>query len=150
MLHDRLSQLGATLLLKTIDALEKNTIKAVAQEDSKATFAEKIQKSEAMIDWQQSAEKIAQKVRAFNPWPVAQTIFLRQPLKIWDARAIFTKNNATPGMLIAIDKNHFSVATADGALQILSVQMPGKKRMSAADFIHGFSNTLTVNQTVFV
>ena len=149
MLHDRLSQLGATLLLKTIDALEKNTIKAVAQEDSKATFAEKIQKSEAMIDWQQSAEKIAQKVRAFNPWPVAQTVFLHQPLKIWDACAIPKKNNAKPGVLISMNKDHFSVATADGALQILSVQMPGKKRLSAADFMHGFSSQLTINQTLF-
>jgi len=148
-LQDRLSQLGAALLLKTLNQLAENKIHATAQSAAGITIADKIDKSEAVIDWKQSAIQIERKIRAFYAWPVAQTIFLNQPLKIWQARVSSASSNQSPGTLIAIEKNFFSIAAADGALEILSVQMPGKKRISAADFIRGFSRELQIHQTVF-
>lgn len=149
-LHDQLSELGATLLIKTLDALEKNTIHAVAQNNTGVTIAEKIKKEEAKINWSQSANMIAQKIRAFNPWPVAHTLFQNQLLKIWEAEATSKKHSEKPGTLLSLEKNNMVIACEkNSALTIFSVQLPGKKRMPVSDFINGFSTQLKIGKMVF-
>jgi methionyl-tRNA formyltransferase len=138
LLHDQFSVRGAELMLETVHALENNSAIAVSQNHELATHAAKIDKKEAVIDWSQSAVVIANKVRAFNSWPVAQTVFQKQTLRIWCAKAIDEKTVLAPGSVIRFEKEAFFVATGHGVLQVTSVQLPGKKRMCAMDFINGY------------
>ncbi len=138
LLHDQFSVRGAELMLETLHELENKTAIAIPQDNALATHARKIEKKEAVIDWHQPAVVIANKVRAFNSWPVAQTTFSKQVLRIWSAKAIEEKTSLSPGSIIRSEKEAFFVATGDGVLQITSVQLPGKKRMCAADFINGY------------
>ncbi|MCX7125946.1 MAG: methionyl-tRNA formyltransferase [Gammaproteobacteria bacterium] len=157
-LHDLFSVMGATLLLQTLNEL--SVIIPVSQDDMLATHAAKIEKSEAVIDWNQPAVKINNKIRAFNSWPVANTIFNNEVLKIWEASSVSTNGSASendretlsrskPGILLKIEKEKFCIATGDGILEILSVQLPGKKQMSAGDFLRGHAAQLIVNETRF-
>jgi len=148
-LHDLLSQRGAALLLETLYEFEKKLITPVAQNNALATHAAKIQKKEVVIDWNLSATQIKNKIRAFNPWPVSHTIFLNNILRIWEANAIHEKAKLPPGILIRMDKNVFWVATGDGILEIVSVQLPGKRVISAADFMHGHAEKLVLGKTKF-
>lgn len=148
-MHDFYSEMGAKLLLETLSSLEKNELTPIIQDNSQATYANKIDKQDAVINWNLSASVIANKVRAFNPWPVAQTTFDEQILRIWQASAIQTKSTASPGTLVDMDHKAFYIATGDGALKVTSVQLPGKKQMSAADFMRGYENALKPNDTVF-
>lgn len=129
---------GAALMLEILHALENNITILIPQDNALATYALKIEKKEAVIDWNQSAVHIANKVRAFNPRPVAQTTFAKQILRIWAAKAIDESTAVSPGIVIRIEKEAFFVATGDGVLQITSVQLPGKKRICAADFMNGY------------
>ena len=138
-LHALFSHRGAELLLETLDHIAE--IKPIAQDHSRATHAAKIEKSEAIIDWQQSAVTIQNKVRAFNSWPVANMIFDGISLKVWEAKAITEKTTAKPGELIRFEKDAFFVATGEGVLKIVSVQPSGKKIMSAGDFLRGRKKT---------
>lgn len=142
LLHDQFSVRGAALMLETLCELENHAVIAIPQDNALATYAPKIEKKEAVIDWHQSAAVIANKVRAFNSWPVAQTTFSKQVLRIWSAKAIEEKTALPPGSIIRSEKEAFFVATGDGVLQITSVQLPGKKRMCAADFINGYLSQL--------
>lgn len=148
-LHDVFSQRGAALLLETLHDIENKISSPVTQNDSLATHAAKIQKDEAVIDWHLSATQIKNKIRAFNPWPVANTTFSDLPLKIWKANAIHEKTKLLPGTLIRLNKNNFWVATGDGILEILAVQLPGKRMMAAADFVHGHADNLIPEKTHF-
>lgn len=148
-LHDLFSQRGAALLLETLDELEKNLLTPASQNHSLATHAAKIQKQEAVIDWQLSAEHIKNKIRAFNPWPVAHTTFLKKPLRILEANAIHEKTKLPPGALARIEKKTFWVATGDGALEVMSVQLPGKRVISALDFMHGYQEAFTLGKILF-
>ncbi len=147
--HNLLSQLGATLLLKTLDLFENKKIKLIKQNNQAATHAKKIEKSEAIINWKKSALEINNKIRAFNPWPICTANFQNQLIKIFEAAALNQKTNALPGTLISVSKNSFCIATGDGILEIKSVQLPNKKRISAADFIHGHKDTLVVGKIIF-
>ena len=142
LLHDQFSVRGAELMLEIIHALENDTIIPIPQNNELATYAPKIEKKEAVIDWYQPAMVIANKVRAFNSWPVSQTTFSKQVLRIWSAKAIEEKTSLSPGSVIRSEKEAFFVATGDGVLQVTSVQLPGKKRMCAADFINGYLSQL--------
>lgn len=148
-LHDQFAQLGATLLLDTIDGLVNQQIKPIPQDNNSATHAEKIRKDEALIDWTLPAKIIAQKVRAYNSWPVAYTTLHGERLRVWFAKADTMKTDLSPGVLVSIDNEAIYVATGDGVLKILSVQMPGKKQMSAAQFSQGHGNLLQVGETRF-
>ncbi|MCX7121548.1 MAG: methionyl-tRNA formyltransferase [Gammaproteobacteria bacterium] len=146
-LHDLFSVMGANLLLQTLDAL--NSIKPIAQDNALATHAAKIEKSEAVIDWHKSAVDINNKIRAFNSWPVASTIFNNQVLKILEATVSHQITTEKPGTFVQIAKDRFCIAAADGLLEILSVQLPGKKQMSASDFLRGHAVNWVVGETRF-
>lgn len=141
-LHDRLSTLGAAALLTTLNNLQNITPER--QNDAESNYAKKIEKQEAEINWQQSANEIDRLIRAFNPWPVAYTYLNNQPLRIWQAEPIAEKTNATPGTIIHIDKNNIDVATGDGILRLQKIQLPGGKCLPIKDVLNAHAKRFEV------
>lgn len=134
-LHDKLSVLGAIGLAKALVQVKNHTVHAEPQDESQVTYAEKLTKQEALIDWSQPAKAIALKVRGLNPWPVAHTFYRGQPLKIWLAEAIPSNIQEEPGTVSATQKI-MEVATGQGWLRILEVQLPGGKRLPIQAFLN--------------
>ena len=132
-LHDKLAALGARLVVR---ALAENPAPR-PQDDASATYADKIRKQEAMIDWKQPAQFIARQVRAFNPTPGAATACGDVALKIWRAHAV--AGAAVPGEVIAADVAGIVVACGGGALNITELQKAGGKRLPPAAFLAGFA-----------
>ena len=139
-LFDKLSEVGAQLLLKTLDALEDGTVVPQPQpEESPTPYAAMLNKKMGEIDWNQSAVKIERLVRGLNPWPSAYTHLGGKTLKIWKAAVHpCTGAGADAGSVILTDKKHFSIQTGDGILEILELQLEGKKRMTADAFLRGY------------
>lgn len=136
-LHDRLAQLGARALVDALPAIADGSHPPRPQEDAGVTYAHKLTKDEAVIDWTRDALAIERLVRAFDPWPVAQTRVEDAVVRIWDAVAEpATAISAPPGQVIAADRAGILVATGAGALRITRLQPPGKKPMSAADYLN--------------
>ncbi len=135
-LHDKLAVLGGEALVEALALLENGALTPEKQDDSQATYANKLKKAEALIDWQQGAEQIARKVRAFNPWPVAQTHYGDKILRIWEAEALPNTETAEPGTVVAASKAGIDVATGDGVLRIEKLQLPGGKPLSAQQFLN--------------
>jgi len=134
-LHDRLSRLGAEAVLEALDAIAAGTAKPVEQPNEGATYAAKIRKEEASIDWSKSAVEIDRQVRAFNPWPIAETRWNGQQLRVWEAVVLDKKSAAAAGTVIATSSDGIEVATGEGTLQLTRVQAAGRKAMPAADFL---------------
>jgi methionyl-tRNA formyltransferase len=135
-LHDRLSVMGAQLLKKNLEKIAHGELEPRVQDDSKANYADKIEKAEAVIDWTLSAEQIARQVRAFNPWPVAETRFSGRQLRIWEARPVAMAMEQPPGVVLAAGKAGIDVTCGVGALRILAVQLAGARQVSAIDFVN--------------
>lgn len=148
-LHDRLSALGARALTEALSLMEKSALIPEKQNEADACYAEKIHKQEAKINWKGSSQKIYNTIRAFNPWPVAFTDFKGQALRIWLAEIRNEKADAEPGTLLSADKLGLEIATSDGILRVLEVQMPGGKRMVAQDFINAHRKDLIPLKTHF-
>ena len=134
-LHDKLAGLGATGLSKVLAAMEIAPIPAEPQDESLVTYAEKLTKTEAIIDWSQPASILALKVRGLNAWPVAQTLYQGTVLRIWKAEAIAGDTDVAPGIVSSLNKS-MDVATGKGLLRLHEVQLPGGKRMSAQAFLN--------------
>ena len=139
-LFDKLSDVGAGLLLKTLDELEAGRIHPQKQpEESTTAYAAMLTRKMGEIDWTQSAVKIERLVRGLNPWPSAYTHLGQKTLKIWKAAVHpAAERIREPGTVILIDKKRFGVQTGDGMLEILEVQLEGKKRMDADAFLRGY------------
>jgi methionyl-tRNA formyltransferase len=135
-LHDQLAVLGAQALIQTLSELENGKLQSKPQDNSLATYAAKIGKSEAKLNWQQSAVELDRKVRAFNPWPVAFTQLNENIIRIWKAKPLPQKTDVKPGTIIQVDKTGIDAATSDGILKILELQLAGGKRLSVADFLN--------------
>ncbi len=137
-LHDRLSAQGATVLMEALTSLVSGGLTPKAQDEAYASYAKKLDKSASEINWFESAEMIHRKVRAFNPWPVAQTRFQGQILRIWKSAVPPQKfpHDQIPGEVIATSRDGIDVATGDGILRMLSLQLPGRKRIQAVDFLN--------------
>lgn len=133
-LHDRLSVFGANLLVKTLDELQAGTITAQPQSTQGVTHASKINKADAVIDWRLSAREIFNQVRAFNPWPVSQTTVGDRTLRVWEAALLEQSTQEQPGTIIAVTEFGVDVATGDGCLRLLRVQLPGGKQIAASEF----------------
>ena len=135
-LHDKLSQMGAETLIEVLPGVADGSVRAVPQEDALATYARKLEKSEARIEWNRSTLEIDRQIRAFNPWPVAQTELRGKVLRIWESAPLAGSMAVAPGTVVVSGKERIDVATGDGLLRILTLQLPGKKAVSAADFLN--------------
>jgi methionyl-tRNA formyltransferase len=140
-LQAQLAGHGAALLLETLDALEAGRVHAEPQPSEGVTYAPKIDKCEARIDWMASAEAIERQVRAFNPWPVAETIWRDQRLRVWEAHATRPRAavGAVPGDVIAGTEEGVEVFCGQGALAITRLQLEGRRALPAGEFIRGQS-----------
>lgn len=136
-LHDRLATLGASLI---VDTLARLPLPAVPQATEGVSYAAKIEKAEARLDWRQSARALDRQIRAFHPFPVAQARFQGENLKIHAARlkdAYCEKTTVLPGTVLAADKTGVTVACGEGTLILTELQRPGGKRLPAAQFLVG-------------
>ena len=134
-LHDALSELGAAALTEAVEGLAAGTLKARAQPAVGATYASKIEKSEARLDWSASASELDRRVRAFNPWPMAETSFAGEQLRVLRARIADQRaSDASPGTLLGIAEDGLRVACGEGVLAVGELQRAGKRPVSARDF----------------
>jgi methionyl-tRNA formyltransferase len=164
-LHDRLAQLGGELIVETLDAVASGAAHEQPQPACGVTYADKINKAEALIDWRDAAASIVRRVHAFNPWPIAETRLDGAQLRIWEAEAVpdaaraaggaasyaaggalsqalegtgaraAGEPNVPPGTVLAASNEGIDVACGDGALRIVRLQLAGRKPLAARDFI---------------
>lgn len=139
-LHDALAQIGAELMVQAMHDLQVNgNLPSTPQDESLVTYAHKLEKAEAAIDWNKSAAEISRQVRAFNPFPVAQTTYHGEVCRIWMAteqHGVAKPAAATPGQVISAQSG-LQVACGQGVLNVTELQAPGGKRMAAQAFIQG-------------
>lgn len=143
-LHDRLAALGADALVEAIEGWATGRLQPQPQPTDGVTYASKIEKSEALIDWSQDAEQIERQVRAFNPWPIAETRLNGEQLRIYKARATqdgnaFERRTADAGKIVAGSDDAISVQCGIGSLNLLEVQRPGRRPISARDLAHSLT-----------
>jgi len=137
-LHDKLAVLGARCIAEALPAIADGTLEAMPQSEAGVTYAPKIAKEEAAIDWRLAAVDIDRKVRAFNPFPGAHSMLRGEPLKLWRA-AVVSGSPATPGTILHADAQGIVVACGNGTLCATELQRAGGRRLAAADFLHGVS-----------
>jgi methionyl-tRNA formyltransferase len=136
--HDRLAPLGAELIGETLTALHAGRVREVRQPSEGVTYAEKINKAEARIDWRQDAAQISRCVRAFNPWPIAETRLDGAQLRIWEAQALeFAGPVPQAGAVLAATHAGIDVACGRGVLRILRLQLAGRKPLAPREFLQG-------------
>jgi len=138
-LHDRLAQIAPEALLESLRLLAAGKALRIPQDNTRATYAPKLKREHGQIDWSESAEAIERKIRAYNPWPGAFMKVDRQSLKIFSASAVDL--NGQPGEILRREKD-LIVAAGKGALSLAEVQLEGKRRMSAAEFLRGYGAPL--------
>lgn len=143
-LYEKLAQQGPDALLQALEGLANGTLTAEKQDEALANYAEKLSKEEARLDWSKSATQLWQEVRAFNPWPVSYFEHQGNTIKVWQTQ-VSTTSNAAPGTIISASKKGIEVATGDGVLTLLSMQLPGKKPLSVADILNARGDWFTPN-----
>ena len=141
-LFDRLSDVGAHLLVKTLEGLEAGTITPVKQDDSESTYVKMLHKSFGKMDFNKSAAELERLIRGLNPWPSAFTYIDGKMLKIWDADVVdniseVQTDEVKPGQIVSVGKNTFAIACGQGYLVVNEVQLEGKKRMDSGSFLRG-------------
>jgi len=143
-LHDALASMGAQMIVKALSQVGQ--FSPVKQPEKGVTYAHKIEKSEAALDWTQSADVLARRVRAFDPFPGMSTQLGDEVIKIWQAHAVnaelSSKQAATPGTILAISEAGIQVACGEGVLCLSQLQKPGGKRQPASDFVRSFKGAL--------
>ena len=135
-MYAKLATLGPKALLDTVQALAAGSLAAAPQNSAAATYAQKLSKEEARLDWQQSATQLERSIRAFNPWPVSYFSVAEQTIKVWEASVLTEPHAALPGTLLRAGKEGIDVATADGVLRLLTLQPAGKKPMQAHELLN--------------
>jgi methionyl-tRNA formyltransferase len=140
-LHDKLAALGAQLIEETLQAMQSGVLPEVAQPLEGVTYAAKIDKAEAPIQWGRHAEEISRQVRAFNPWPMAETRFDGTQLRIWEAEPIdapaISGSGRPPGSVLTATDEGIDVVCGTGVLRILKLQLAGRKPLPAGEFLRG-------------
>jgi methionyl-tRNA formyltransferase len=149
-LHDRLGEIAPGALLEGLDLLAKGTASRIPQDNAAATHAPKLHRGSGKIDWSESAAAIERKIRAFNPWPGASTNVSAggdkpRTLKIFAAKVVDA--DGMPGTILKNDEHDLVIATGDRALSLQEVQVEGKRRMKAAEFIRGSRGPLALQQS---
>ena len=136
-LHDRLSQLGAEVLAEGLRrVLAGENLTATAQPEAGVTYAHKLDKAEARLDFSRPARELERQVRAFDPWPVAEGEVAGETLRVWSARALDLDHHASPGSVLTASRDGIDIACGAGALRITALQRAGGKRIGAADYLN--------------
>jgi methionyl-tRNA formyltransferase len=148
-LHDRLAQLGAELLKKYLDVILAGELQASPQPEEGVSYAGRISKSDGLIDWSRSAVEIDRQIRAYHGWPMAHTLFNGGPLRclegaVIEAGSLAIKQTAVPGALLQLEKDGLCVQTGEGILSLSSLQLAGRKPVSAREF----NNSHTIDNVV--
>ncbi len=136
-LHDQLMAMGGKLLAETIDGLANGTITPEKQDDSISNYAGMLNKETGHIDWSKSAVEIHNLIRGLNSWPVAWSMKDGKNYKFWRTKVENGNSDKAPGTVVELRKNSFCLATGEGLLEVLEIQPPSKKRMSAGDLLRG-------------
>lgn len=144
-LHDRLADMGPTALLDTLKQVAAGTLQPEKQNDALANYAHKLQKAEALIDWNQPAEELALRIRAFNPFPMAFTLLGDSRIRVLMAEPVERASHALPGTIVNVGAHGLEIACGEGVLLVTEVQLAGKKAMKVADIINGQPNLFQVN-----
>lgn len=140
-LHDKLMVLGGEAIVEALPLLEQGKLVPRKQEDALSCYAHLIDKTMGELDFTKSAEILDRLIRGLNPWPSAYTTYHGKQLKVWEAEPVKSPKAAKPGEILAVEKDAVLVAAGSGALRITSLQLSGKKRMSAHDFLLGVRMT---------
>lgn len=143
-LHDHLAALGCQAILQTLADLESNKLHPQKQDPTFATYAKKLDKHEAWIDWSQSAQQIERQIRAFNPWPVAQTQLDDKVIRLRKAHALDDQSTAIAGTIVHADNQGIDVACGVGLLRLLDGQLPGGKPLAVNDLLNGHATLFAV------
>jgi methionyl-tRNA formyltransferase len=144
-LYDKLAELGAPALLTTLDSLEAGDAVAAAQDNNKSTYAHKIDKTEALINWSDSADIIDRRIRAFNPFPAAYTELAGLRVKIWGAQ-VASSSIALPGQIMAADSAGLLVSCGQSALLMTEIQLAGKSRMAVSEILKSRAELFAVGK----
>ena len=147
-LHDELAKIGAQTLSNCLPTILQGSSQPTAQSQQGVTYAHKLSKQQAAIDWQDPADVIARKVRAFNAWPVAFFKVGDDPVKVWQAIASDEQHDQQPGTVLGADKSGIEIACGNGRLTLLELQPAGKKRMKAGDLLNSRAQWFVPNQMV--
>jgi methionyl-tRNA formyltransferase len=138
-LHDKLAALGGRLVVEALEIAACGGLTPVRQPSEGVTYARKIEKAEAQVDWTQPADAIERRMRAFDPFPGASAQLRGETVKLWRGRALMQgRGSVAPGTIVAVDDNGIGVACGTGRLEVTELQRPGGKRLAAADFLRGF------------
>ena len=137
-LHDKLMEIGAELIVEALPLIESGAIIPEKQEDSKSSYASRLNKEMGHIDWNKDAEELERLVRGLNSWPSAYTSYRGKTLKIWEADVIGEQSGKLPGEITQVGKDFVDVACGKDILRIYSLQLEGKKRMAVKDFLLGY------------
>lgn len=138
-LHDAVAHLGAEMVVQALDMASARTLQAEKQGEAGVCYAHKIEKHEAPINWQQDAQTIARRVRAFNPFPGATAQLQGETIKVWHATAESpSPSTAQPGTIVAVEPTHIAVSAMNSIVHITELQRPGGKRLTVAEFLRGF------------
>ena len=151
ILHDKLADLGAESLLKTLVAISAGSASLEEQDETQVTYAAKITKAEAAINWQESAVVIQRKICAFNPAPVCHTELFEKNVRIWEAEVIDSDSGQNSGQnlgmsageIVKVSREGVDVATGEELLRIKVLQMPGKRKIAVNDFVNGNPDLVT-------
>lgn len=138
-LHDRLADLGGRLIVEALELAACGGLRAVAQPSEGVTYAHKIDKAEALMDWTQPAALLAQRVRAFNPFPGAGSVCAGEVVKLWAAQVDDAAATGQPGRVLGVGPEGIRVQTGQGVLVLTELQRAGGKRLPVADFLRGFA-----------
>ena len=142
-LHGKLANLGGACLLEALDSLAENSLTPKKQDNNLATYAHKISKEEATINWNLTAVELERTVRAFNPAPIAHTVLHGMAMRVWEADVVTPgKTTAAPGTIIDCNTEGVIIETARDALRIKRLQLPGKKVITAREFLNGYPDLL--------
>lgn len=153
-LYEKLANIGPQALLDSLDAIASGRAQPEQQDDTQANYAEKLSKEEARIDWQQPAAHIERCVRAFNPWPFSYFMVGEHNIKVWqsevvaDSPELIHNSQLAPGTIIQANKTGIDVATGNGVLRLLSLQVPGKKAMSCQDILNARKDWFQVGSSL--
>lgn len=150
-LHDKLAEQGGAVLLELLPLLAKGEITAEAQDEAEATYAAKLTKEEAQLNWQLSAEELDRAVRGYNPWPVAWFKDGEEVIRVWQAEAVsapdaLPENSTKPGTLVEVTKDALVIACGQGYLKITRLQLAGRPQMQVSDLLNGNPDRFTAQQ----